>query len=488
MADRLKLQAKIVQRVREVLEPLHAQGESAVLLAAVSGGMDSMVLLSVLEELRRLSGLQIAVGHVNHQLRAESAREAEFVERAASALGLECLVRVLEERPSGQNLEAWARAERYAALEEMRRSCGADYIATAHHQRDQAETILMRVISGRAQSDGHSIAQYCSERRLVRPLLDISHSDLAAYASEWGVSYVEDASNKDLSRTRNYLRMSLMPQIRRELNPALDETLSEAAERSGADEDFLQQFAEEAAKPLELTPRVDEIANLPAAIAWRVCRIIAEYACGEAARNIGYRAYQRVVCSARLGKTSGGGDLGHGISFVVNQERLLFVPSGAEAEALEPTELPIPGAVARHYSDGSLAQILALTADREGYHAEGEIPGHVQREFFDLEAIFSVVGASKTGNSLVVRERQDGDVVRIAHRGSRKLKKLFQERGVMLTVRDRIPIVELNSRILWVPGVARSEIAPVGSETREMLVLEYRQRGPMSERGRQGAS
>ncbi|MCB0345881.1 MAG: tRNA lysidine(34) synthetase TilS, partial [Bdellovibrionales bacterium] len=100
------------------------------------------------------------------------------------------------------------------------------------------------------------------------------------------------------------------------------------------------------------------------------------------------------------------------------------------------------------------------------------------REFFDLDAIFSGLNASKDETALVVRERRDGDVVRVASRGSRKLKKLFQEQGVMLTLRDRIPIVELDSRILWVPGVARSEVAPVGSETRNLLVLEYRQLGP----------
>ena len=481
MADTRSTQDEIVQQVRDALDAMRLEDETLKVLVAVSGGVDSMVLLSILSKLQSDSILTVAVGHVNHGLRKESESEARFVERFVKERALTFFCENLPEKPSQANVEAWARKERYRALEEMRRRCGATVTLTAHHQRDQAETLLMRTISGRAMTDSHSVNAYCPERCLMRPLLGVSRKSIELYAKEHDVPFIVDASNKDLSRTRNYLRRQLMPQIRRDLNPSLDETLAELAARFSSDEDYFELEAEGIACKLEVTPRLEDFAELPAALCWRVCRKLATRACGEAARSVGYRAYNFVAVCIAAG--SGGGDLGHGVSFMISQGNIEFFPTDLKQATLEPAELEIPGAVCRAYSDGSQAQILArvssVTAEDRSALTQDSGDG-CERAFFDLEAIFSAPEASNSKTSLIVRERQDGDVVRVESRGQRKLKKLLQERGVMLTLRDRIPIVELDSRILWVPGIARSEFAAVGAGTREMLVLEYRHHRPFS--------
>lgn len=434
-----------------------------------------MSLLGALGEVRQSCAFEVVVGHVNHGLRPESAGEEAFVVQQARLRGLECLTRRLAPRPQGENLEAWARRERYRALEEMRKEARCELVLTAHHRRDQAETLLMRILSGRALTDAHGVADYCSERRLLRPLLSVSRAEIEEFARSRSIEFVEDASNSDLSRTRNYLRLSLMPALRREINPALDQTLAELAGRLSKDEDCLESTAEEIVQGLPLYPPAAELRGLPDALRWRVCRKLAIRAFGEDARVLGYRAFCTV--EAALLRGSGGGDLGNGISCLVNQGRLVFGRTRAERLLLEPQQLEVPGAVTRHYPDGSQVQIVARVCG--GGSPARQSPGGLE-EVFDLERIFPQSGASKLGGRLLVRERRDGDYLKIPQRGRRKLKKLFQEQGVIVTLRDKIPVVEHGEGILWVPGVARSDFAPVGAHTRKTLVLEYRHHGPFS--------
>ncbi|MCB0345805.1 MAG: tRNA lysidine(34) synthetase TilS, partial [Bdellovibrionales bacterium] len=289
MSSMVCRQSQIFEAVRELLDMLRADRNSLHVLAAISGGMDSMVLLQVLAELLKGGRLTCTVAHVNHRLRSESGSDEELVRAAAETQSMRFLCRQLEPRPPQTNLEAWARQERYRMLEEMRVECGAEIILTAHHRRDQAETVLMRTISGRLVTDAHSIAPYCPDRRLLRPLLNISHREIEAYAADKSVKFIQDASNSDLTRTRNYLRLSLMPQIRSELNPNLDEALSETASRLSTDEDFFEDLAERTAASFGSIVDLSKLLVLHDALLWRVCRSVAVRTCGEEARSIGYR-------------------------------------------------------------------------------------------------------------------------------------------------------------------------------------------------------
>ena len=125
-------------------------GQHVVL--AVSGGMDSICLLFLFNELKDEFGFQITVGHINHQLRTASKRDEAFVKMTCAKIGFPIITKKLNPstRSKRESWEAWARIRRYQKLEEIRKEVRADVIITAHHGNDQIETILMRMGEGSA--------------------------------------------------------------------------------------------------------------------------------------------------------------------------------------------------------------------------------------------------------------------------------------------------------------------------------------------------
>jgi len=119
-------------------------------VVAVSGGMDSMCLLFLFNELKDEFDFQITVGHINHQLRTDSKRDEAFVKMTCAKIGFPIITKRLNPstRENGESWEAWARFQRYQKLEAIRREVRADVIITAHHGNDQIETILMRIGEG----------------------------------------------------------------------------------------------------------------------------------------------------------------------------------------------------------------------------------------------------------------------------------------------------------------------------------------------------
>ena len=205
-------------------------------LVACSGGADSVSLLAAVVE----AGLQAAVGHVDHGLRAASLHEAQAVGELARKLGAPFFVERLKGLDvRGPGLEAAARVGRYAALARLAAQAGAPVVATAHTRRDQAETLLLRLIRGAgpgALAGVRRCRQLAPGIALVRPLLDVPRSATEAYCREHGLAFIDDPHNSDPARTRARLRQ-LWPLLL-ELNPRLEEALAGAAE-SLADEDAL---------------------------------------------------------------------------------------------------------------------------------------------------------------------------------------------------------------------------------------------------------
>jgi tRNA(Ile)-lysidine synthase len=190
---------------------LRAEGvpRAARVLAAVSGGADSMALLHALLAL----GQRLAVAHVHHGLRgAEADRDLEFVASECRALGVPFFAaRVDARRRDGRSPEARARALRYAALEELRAGHGYAHLATAHHQDDQAETVLLRALRGTGPAGLAAIRPALDGGRVLRPLLALRRAELAAYLAERGHRFVSDSSNGERAIPRNRLRAEVLP-------------------------------------------------------------------------------------------------------------------------------------------------------------------------------------------------------------------------------------------------------------------------------------
>jgi tRNA(Ile)-lysidine synthase len=268
VADLLKQVARCITR-----RALIQRGETVVV--AVSGGLDSMVLLHLLHRLSRAAKWRLVVAHFNHQLRSRASDADEaFVRRAAERLGLPCVVGHAEigrEAATRKlSIEMAARECRHAFLAQTARLNNAGAVALAHHADDQVETFFLRLLRGTGGS-GLAGMKFASPSpadariRLVRPLLAVTRAELAAFARRHRIRFREDASNALTDVPRNRLRHELLPRFR-QFQPALNTIILRTMELVGDD----AAFADEAARRWLRRRRRRPFAGLAVAVQRRV--------------------------------------------------------------------------------------------------------------------------------------------------------------------------------------------------------------------------
>ncbi len=246
------LDALLTAQSRHSLFPPPADAPHGVVVG-VSGGLDSVCLLHALAQLAPMWRLALHVAHVDHGLRADSSDDATWVATLAHTYGLPFHLHRLDGTlllADAAGVEAAARQARYAALARIACAIGdADLpatVAVAHHQDDQAETVLMHLITGSGLSGlgGMPWVAHLDQTgehgrgpvRLVRPFLGVSRAELVAYATQHGLMWREDPTNRDPARLRNRIRHQVLPLLAT-LNPGVTHTLARSAELLAAEAD-----------------------------------------------------------------------------------------------------------------------------------------------------------------------------------------------------------------------------------------------------------
>jgi len=233
----------VVQRAANALREAGVTREER-LLVAVSGGVDSVVLLDVLVRLQDRLGLRLHVAHVHHGLRGKAAdRDAAFVvaEAARRALGASVCRLDPAERRRGESVQVWARTARYACLYAVAARVRASRIAVAHTMDDQAETVLLHLLRGTGPRGLAGIPPV--RHRILRPLLAVSRAEIEAYATSRHLAYRTDASNASDAYLRNRVRHHLLPLLAKEYNPQIVGSLAALAALMGEDETTLAALA-----------------------------------------------------------------------------------------------------------------------------------------------------------------------------------------------------------------------------------------------------
>ena len=249
-------------------------------LVAVSGGRDSMVLLSALLASQGALSARIEVAHIDHGLRPNSGDDARFVAESCTRLGVLCHVIKLTTGPGAENVEAWARRERYAALNAVVMDRKLGVIATAHNANDVAETLLMRLI---AKKELTSIEQSDPRRRVVRPLLEISRDQIDEYVREFQVAFVEDPTNIDTGFVRNRIRHELLPLLADRFDPSIVWILAEQGRSLALDSEALRATAADIIADIGEVRQMDRrwlegcqsrLTTVPYGIGWRVVQAL----------------------------------------------------------------------------------------------------------------------------------------------------------------------------------------------------------------------
>ena len=197
---------------------------------AVSGGADSVCLLYVLVELRARWDLRLSVLHLNHNLRGEESRaDAEFVRELAARLGLAAVLSEADIAATVDNLEQAARDARLAFFRETMRTGPLDRVALGHTRSDQAETVLYRFLRG-AGTAGLAGIRPVTVDGLIRPLLEVDRAEVERFLRERAIPWRDDSTNASRVFARNRIRHELLPQLARDWNPAIYESLAQVAD------------------------------------------------------------------------------------------------------------------------------------------------------------------------------------------------------------------------------------------------------------------
>ena len=235
-----------------VLETIHrenlvAPGDSV--LVAVSGGADSTALLHILAGLAPGLGVNLAVAHLNHQLRGEESDEDQrFVEQLAASLGLPFYSKREDVRAFGKdhrlNLEESSRRLRYGFLFDTAARHGATKIATAHHADDNAELFLMNLFRGSGSKGLKTMGTRGHGGRVIRPFVDITRQDILAYLEDHNLPFRVDRSNEDRTFLRNRIRHGLLPLLETSYQRGASRIINRTARIIGDDEAFLDDITE----------------------------------------------------------------------------------------------------------------------------------------------------------------------------------------------------------------------------------------------------
>jgi len=226
-----------------------------VTLIAVSGGADSMALLRLMaDSIRPENKGKLWVVHANHGLRGQDSEEDQrFVVETAQKLGLNVRTRALPPdslmpEQTSDGLEAAARAARYGFFEEVAREVEARYLVTAHHQDDQVETVLHRILRGTGIAGLQGIAparQWLPGVGLVRPLLPFTRQEILTYLRTIGQRWREDATNAGQEFTRNKIRNDLLPRLRETFGDQVDQSLNRLSQQAAKCQEVIDDLVDD---------------------------------------------------------------------------------------------------------------------------------------------------------------------------------------------------------------------------------------------------
>jgi tRNA(Ile)-lysidine synthase len=446
-------------------------------LAAVSGGVDSTVLLLAMARLhhaRRLPG-PLHVAHVDHGLRPDSRRTADHVVALCEQLDVPVAVRRLELAP-GRPSEDTLRTARYEALQQIARATSAGLLVTAHHADDNLETVLFRMLRGTGPRglagipESRWLGRGQQRLLLVRPLLRTRRSTLEGILQQQGITAHHDSTNLDTGYTRNRLRLETIPSLRRRLGIGLDVALMTVASTARAANEIVeaqglrilsQRARHKTAWRLELDLRGVAADSEPfVAEALRQAHMCLD-AHGEA--PLGHWLERAV---ALLGKADGKRLAGRsGLLVERTRDGLLLVDPGRA------------GAPPRTHDGG---QLFHCDAGRQRFGAtewwleacEHPLPplAPSPREAGRLRALLDPRNAPSPWR---LRTRRPGDRFQpLGHAAAVELRRFLQNRHVPRFDRDRLPlVVDARDRILWIPGVEVAEPARLQLNTRRTIEL-----------------
>ncbi|HIR77080.1 MAG TPA: tRNA lysidine(34) synthetase TilS [Candidatus Choladousia intestinipullorum] len=466
-----------MQRIFETIRNYHMIGPGMRILAGISGGADSVCLLLVLSEYRKIVPFHLTAVHVEHGIRGkESLEDAAFTGRLCGRLGVDFVLEQTDvpelAKQRQTSLEETARSERYRIFEKVRRERGAERIAVAHNRNDQAETVLWNLVRGSGLKGLGGMRPV--RDRIIRPLLFTEREQIEQIVLSAGLTWRTDRTNLEQEYTRNRIRLSVLPQMERELNSRAVLHIAQASEKLQDVWEYLDRVSSAASKrcivkekagvSIQLEPFRKEDALIRRELIRRALEM-----CSGSLKNIG-SVHLETLSSLALMDCGKRADLPGGVMAVREKDTLRLVRKSClrkefqECKETVCKKLKIPGRT----SFGKWKVCTELMPNSE----------EVQREAAQEKKYTKLLSYDIMNRNVLLRTRETGDYLTInAKGGTKKLKDYFIDRKVPRMERDEVLLVADGPHILWAVGYRISEAAKVRPDTRKVLKIQLKETG-----------
>ncbi len=422
-------------RKQEMVQP----GQTVA--AALSGGRDSVCLLHVLLRLSVKLSFKLVAIHVHHGLRTEADADEAFCRQLCEDLNIEFLTKRVDTpvrvKAVGESVEEAARNLRYAVFEELVKTGTVQRIALAHHQQDQAETVLLHLLRG------SGLTGLCGmkAKRLpyIRPLLEVTAAEIDEYIKENDLPHVEDSSNQDTAYRRNHIRHQLLPLLQREYNPEIVKSLAHMAVRLQEEEEYLDRQTPEVSEAISIHWLLQYPVNLQKRILRKWLRN------HELVQDVQQVHIEQLLELAK-GQTG----------------RRISLPKGLTAQKsydilIIHRTMPCP-ALQQGFPSFQM-EILTLEEAAKQWESPQQVPALPEEKWLSADELES---------RPVWRTRKAGDYIVITG-GHKKLKDFLIDEKVPREERDKLPLLADGSHVLWVFGYRISDDVKITENTQQVL-------------------
>ena len=440
------------------------------IVVGVSGGPDSMALLYFLYELRGKLGCTLHVAHLDHKLRGEESKaDAAYVSEHARKLGLPVTVEAVDVHKnitSKESLESGARRIRYEFYEKVLASVEGNKVAQGHNADDQAETVMMRLLRG-SGALGLSGIPPVRDSKFIRPLIEISRSEIDEYLRQLRIVPRQDSSNLSTIYRRNKIRLELIPMLEREYSPKIKRILQQTGEILRAEDDLLTELAREAmancVQRLDsrtIMIRTSDLTGYHLALQRRVLRLAIETLVGDLG-CFDYDHVRDLLNLALCGATGSIINLPRKISAEKTYDGLVLRHGYQPEIAVESFDyrIEVPGEV----KIPALSLLIKTARNISDEHRDYKADEDKFRATFDYD---------KIRGELHLRNRRPGDRFQpLGMSGTKKLKDFFIDEKIPRASRDEVPILTDEDNILWIVGYRMDDRFKVTAETKTQLTV-----------------
>lgn len=457
----------LFKQVKRTIDRYHLLKKDDRLIVGVSAGVDSMVLLHLLNAYREAFNLSLIVAHVNHGLRPEeSEKEAELALKESTRLGLPFeygQFNVKEfQKLGGLSPQDAARRIRFHFFNDLLQKHHAQKIVLGHNADDQVETVLLRLMRG-SGLQGLKGMLPVREGKVIRPLLEVWREEIESFAIEKKIPFLLDSTNLKQDYLRNRIRLALIPLIRREYQPNFKEILLKTSMILRGENDYLEREAQEAYQKIvqeekgSLSFKFSEYQSLHQAIQWRVIRKILECmdARGMVVEEGEWSEVHKIYETLHKPSPSFLLELSHG-GWV--EKRYDIISLGKEGmKPFPPFEIELNFS-GRTFIEEIGKEVVIEEMNRDKF---GNYNGPPHTALMDYESLQF---------PLKMRNFRPGDRFHpLGAKGTQKLKEFFIDHKVPRFERTKVPLLISREMIAWIVGYRIDERVKVTEKTKKVL-------------------